>query len=218
MKIKFLASKNKEVERLINLYEDYKWFIDNAFPIILPKFFKSHYRKFGVKKYNKKLLKNIFQNNIKLIYSQKKYEKIINDIKKEWLKVEEDFWDALERLGFKSKKAFLCYISLYGPGGQFKYPNSITIRAVNKMDLKEANTNIAHEIMHLLLYKKFEKLNLKYAQIEGIVDLFFIKTEIKNIFPNYKKQTIAKHNEKLFERIINLHNPKKTHKWRHYFS
>lgn len=206
MKIKFLASKKKEVEGLINLYGNYQWFIDNAFPIILPEFFKSYYKKFGTKKYNKKPLKNIFQNKIEIIYSQKKYEKAINSIKKKWLKIEKDFFDTLEKLGLTSKKVFHCYVSLYGPGGQFKYPNSIMLRGANNKDLDEATTNIAHEILHLLLYKKTEKLNLKYEQIEGIIDLFFIETDLKNIFPYYKKQTIAKHNKKLFKKLTARNN------------
>ncbi|PJC00961.1 MAG: hypothetical protein CO073_04820, partial [Candidatus Komeilibacteria bacterium CG_4_9_14_0_8_um_filter_36_9] len=39
MKIQFLYSKNKEREKLLNIYDEYQWFIDNDFPIVLPKFY-----------------------------------------------------------------------------------------------------------------------------------------------------------------------------------
>jgi hypothetical protein len=36
MRLQFLYSKNKEKEKLLNIYDEYQWFIDNDFPIILP--------------------------------------------------------------------------------------------------------------------------------------------------------------------------------------
>ena len=44
MRLQFLYSKNKEREKLLSIYDEYQWFIDNDFPIILPKFFAKIYQ------------------------------------------------------------------------------------------------------------------------------------------------------------------------------
>jgi hypothetical protein len=79
----------------------------------------------------------------------------------------------------------------------------------NSKDIKNANETIAHEIIHLLIYNKVKKLKLNYEQTEGLVDLFFIETKLKNIFPNYKIQNIGAANKKLFYNIIKIKNSPK---------
>jgi len=58
----------------------------------------------------------------------------------------------------------------------------------------------------LAIYNKAKKLKLNYEQIEGLVDLFFIETKLKDIFPNYKIQNIGDSNKKLFYKIIKIKN------------
>jgi len=48
-----------------------------------------------------------------------------------------------------------------------------------------------------------EKLKSDYKQTEGIVDLFFKETELKDIFPDYKLQSIAEYDNKIFDKVIN---------------
>ena len=67
------------------------------------------------------------------------------------------------------------------------------MRANSKKDIKDANETIAHELIHLLIFNKVKKLKLEYEQREGMVDLFFIETKLKNLFPRYKLQSIAVH-------------------------
>ena len=95
----------------------------------------------------------------------------------------------------------MLYFFVYGPSGQFNYPDSINLRVSNIKDIKEANKTIAHELIHLLIYNKAKKLKLNYKQTEGVVDLFFIETKLKTIFPQYKSQSIAIHNKRLFKKI-----------------
>jgi len=35
--IKFITSKKRETERLVGLFNEYKWFVKNDFPIVLPR-------------------------------------------------------------------------------------------------------------------------------------------------------------------------------------
>jgi len=80
MRLQFLYSKNKEKEKLLNIYNEYQWFIDNDFPIILPKFYAKIYqnnKKLFVKKLNKELNK---------VYNKDNYQFKKETIKNNWQK------------------------------------------------------------------------------------------------------------------------------------
>ncbi|MBU4057264.1 hypothetical protein KJ695_05160 [Patescibacteria group bacterium] len=198
MKVFFLSSKEREIQKLLNIRSEYQWFLDNDFPIILPKFYEQLYQKSK----SKKDFKIGSEKELNKIYNKEIYNQKVRAVKNEWKKVETEFFCILKKYNLKIKDKYLCYVSLYGPEGQFKYPNIIDLRISKESDDREANETIAHELIHLMILKKTEKLKLDYKKIEGIVDLFFKKTELKNIFPNYKLQSIAEHNEKVFGKVI----------------
>jgi len=198
MRIQFLYSKIKEKEKLLDIYEEYQWFIDNNFPIVLPKFYAKIYQK---NRNNKKLFVNGLDIELNKIYDKNDYQRKNEEIKNNWKMIEQSFFNTLISFNFKIKNKYICYISLYGPSGQFNYPDSINLRVSNIKDIKEANETIAHELIHLLIYNKAKKLKLNYKQTEGVVDLFFTETKLKTIFPQYKSQNIAIHNKRLFKKI-----------------
>jgi len=198
MKLQFLYSKNKEKEKLLGIYDEYQWFIDNNFPIILPKFYTEIYQS------NKKLFAKKLNRELNKIYNKNIYQFKKEKVKNNWQKIEKDFFKILNTYNIKIQDKYLCYISLYGPEGQFNYPNIVNLRAANSKDVKNANDTIAHEIIHLVIYNKVKKLKLNYEQTEGLVDLFFIETKLKNIFPDYAIQNIGISDKKLFYNIITL--------------
>lgn len=198
MKLQFLYSKIKEKEKLLDIYEEYQWFVDNNFPIVVPKFYTKIYQK------NKKNKKNFVKElsiELNKKYDENDYQRKSEKIKNNWQKIEQDFFNTLKSFNFKIKDKYICYISLYGPSGQFNYPGVINLRVSNTKDIKEANKTIAHELIHLFIYNKVKRLKLNYKQIEGVVDLFFTETKLKTIFPRYKLQSIAIYNKRLFEEI-----------------
>ena len=203
MKLQFLYSKNKEKEKLLNIHDEYKWFIDYNFPIVLPKFY------FEIYQNNKKLF--VKQLNIELskIYDRNNYQIKSNIAKNNWRKIEKEFFEILNNSNLKVRDKYFCHISLYGPEGQFNYPSIVNLRVANSRDIKNVNETIAHEIIHLVIYNKVKKLKLNYEQTEGLVDLFFIETKLKDIFPNYKIQNISIRNKKLFYKIIKIKNSPK---------
>ena len=198
MKLQFLYSKIKEKEKLLDIYEQYQWFIDNGFPIVVPKFYTKIYRK---NRNNKKLFAKELNIALNKIYDKNDYQRKSEKIKNNWKKIEQSFFNILGSLNLRIKDKYICYISLYGPSGQFNYPDVINLRVNNTKDIKEANETIAHELIHLLIYNKAKKLKLNYKQTEGVVDLFFTKTKLKTIFPKYRLQSIAIHNKRLFKKI-----------------
>lgn len=201
MMLKFLYSKNKEKEKLLNIYKEYQWFIDNDFPIALPKFYAEIYNKNGN---NKKLFIKALNIELNKIYNKNDYQLKNENIKNNWQKIEPKILNVLNDFALNIKDKYICYISLYGPEGQFEYPNTINLRVGNNQDVKNANETITHELIHLLIYNKVKKLKLNYKQIEGVVDLFFTETKLKTIFPRYKLQSIGIHNKKIFQKILKI--------------
>ncbi len=200
MKLQFLYSKNKEKEKLLNIYKEYQWFTDNNFPIILPKFYVGIYQK---NKNNKKLFAKILNIELNKIYNKNDYHLKSEKVKNNWQKIENPFFNILSDFIFNIKDKYICHISLYGPEGQFKYPNIVNLRVKTNKDIKDANEIIVHELIHLLIYNKAKKLKLNYPQTEGVVDLFFTETKLKTLFPRYELQRIAIHNKKIFQKIKN---------------
>jgi len=199
MRLSFLSSKTREIQRLLNIRSEYQWFLDNDFPIVLPEFYKQLYQEIK----SKKDFKIRLEKELSKIYNKKIYDEKAGVAKSEWEKIETRFFDVLKKHNLKIKDKYLCYISLYGPEGQFKYPNVIDLRISNKSDVKQINETIAHELIHLIILRRVEKLKSDYKQTEGIVDLFFKETELKDIFSDYKLQNIAEHNNKIFDKVIN---------------
>lgn len=199
MKIQFLYSKDKEKEKLLNIYDEYQWFIDNDFPIVLPEFYAEIYKN---SKKNKKLFVRQLGIELNKIYNKNDYQLKSETVKNKWRKIEREFFEILSNFNLKVRDKYFCHISLYGPEGQFNYPNTVNLRMANSKDIKNANETIAHEVIHLLIYNKAEKLKLNYQQIEGLVDLFFVETKLKDIFPKYKIQNIGIGNKKLFYKIL----------------
>lgn len=203
MKLRFLYSQYNEKEKLLNIYDKYQWFIDNDFPIALPKFYAEIYQK---NKNNKKLFTKDLNIELNKIYDKNDYQLKNKIVKNNWRKIENNFFNISDSFNFKIKDKYFCYISLYGPEGQFKYPDIVNLRVSNNEDIKNANETIAHEIIHLVIYNKIKKLKLNYPQTEGVVDLFFTETKLKIIFPKYKIQSVSVHNQKSFRKIIKTKN------------
>ena len=84
MKLQFLYSKSKEKEKLLNIYEEYQWFIDNDFPIVLPEFYAKAYQK---NKNNKKFFARELNMELDKIYNKSDYQLKSGRIKNNWQKI-----------------------------------------------------------------------------------------------------------------------------------
>lgn len=188
--LNFIYTKTEEKKRLLDIYDEYQWFLDNNFPVILPKFYASLYKKCGG---DKKLFAREASRELDKIYASDIYRQKFFKIKDNWRGIEAEVFDALKKLKLKAENKYICNISLYGPEGQFQRPNIINLRANAKKDIRTANETIVHELIHLLIYNKVKRMKLSYEKTEGLVDSFFTKVELKRIFPRYKKQSIIKY-------------------------
>ncbi|MFA5080163.1 MAG: hypothetical protein WC472_00875 [Candidatus Paceibacterota bacterium] len=200
MKLKFTFSKEKEIDKLINIYLKYQWFIDNDFPISLPVFYDRIYKETK----NKGAFKKELIISFKEIYKRDVYLEKEKVIKENWKRAGKQVIDTLSDFKLTKKDCYFCYLSLYGPQGQYEYPDIVSLRIINENDIREANETITHELLHLLILNKVRKLKLDYETIEGLVDLFFIETKLRDIFPNYKIQSISKIDKVLFNKLFLL--------------
>jgi predicted SprT family Zn-dependent metalloprotease len=74
----------------------------------------------------------------------------------------------------------------YGCYGYYDYPDKIFVNINAKIDF--ILETIIHELIHLFVYEKSQ--NMKYQEIENLVDSIIIKSGLKNIFTKYEKQII----------------------------
>ena len=197
--MEFIYSLDDEITRLVDLGEEYQWFLDNNFPAIFPEFYDEVYKSTYGDATN---FKTKITEGLAKIYDESKYVLAAEQAKKSWATIENNFLQALVDLRLGVKPNYQCYISLYGPSGQFFYPNIINLRVVTDLDIKEININLAHEIVHLSIYQKVKELKLNYAQTEGVVDLIFTETQLKNIFPDYQLQSGVVHDKELLAKFI----------------
>lgn len=192
MKIEFVHSLEDEITRLVDLGQKYQWFLDNNFPIILPDFYDEVYE--STREDEISFQARVTEELTK-IYNPSKYAVAIAQARENWSNIEDDFPRTLNELGLEMQANYKCYISLYGPSGQFFYPNIINLRVATATDTKETNVNLAHEIIHLSIYKRVKELGLDYDQTEGVVDLIFTETKLKALFPSYQLQIGIPHDK-----------------------
>ncbi|TSC96772.1 MAG: hypothetical protein CEN88_270, partial [Candidatus Berkelbacteria bacterium Licking1014_2] len=168
MKVKFIYSQEREIERLYNLLLNYQWFVDNNFPIETPSFLK----RLG-KKGKKETCRQIKLELDKVDNKENKIQKV-KIITAKWKQAERSFFNSLEKYNLKNQKEYSCYLCNFGPQGQFQMPNIIYIRIKKKKDIREINETIAHELIHLMVYDRIK--NMDFEQKEGIIDMFFVRT------------------------------------------
>ena len=116
MKLQFLYSKNKEKEKLLSIYDEYQWFIDNDFPIVLPKFYNEVYKN---SQKNKKHFSKQLDAELNKIYHIDDYQLKSETGKSNCRKIEKEFFVILNNFNLKVRDKYFCHISLIGPEGQF---------------------------------------------------------------------------------------------------
>ena len=100
---------------------------------------------------------------------EKKTKFLVNN----WIKKEKEFFEKLKEHQKKCQKLeiqdfYICYITMYGCYGYYRYPNEIIINIAHQ-NLEFNLETVIHEIVHLSLYKK-EKAE-ESSEIEKKVDL-----------------------------------------------
>lgn len=169
----FRKSKKQDVETIIwtiKNHEKFKRFSASIYPKLPKDIIDSIIQNDNQVK-SRNLLMSYFKKNIFL--KPVNYKELVS----QWKKIEKDFFKKIKIItGVKPKKNYLCYLTTYGGGGSFNPPKTIWVR-INpkcKKDSKYFTYTIAHEITHLLLFKKNKSQTQR--KIENNIDDILIKT------------------------------------------
>lgn len=151
-----------------------------------------------------KIIRDYFEDN----YNELLYKKKTKLVEKMWASVSYDFSEALKKIGLDTDGlTYKAQITLFGPGGSYLPPDKIIIRVVNKDDMSRAVTNIAHELVHLLIEKEIiEKYGINQKEKEDIVNSLFGEIDFKKIFPDYIQPSYYKKPKKTLVDYLNEDN------------
>ena len=189
--VKFKYDSNQEIEEVLWHFSDYADFKKQGYDIILPKISVGLKKKL-ISGATDKVTIDEFKAGFSKIFSSESlvYKKTKDEVEQNWRKIETEFFNTVSDLFPNKKNTYTCYLSRYGPGGAYFPPTSISARVIweKKSELKEANEKIAHELIHLFIYKKAEVSKLCFEDIERLVDLILSKTPIANLLHNPKMQ------------------------------
>lgn len=183
MKIEFITVKNKELQNLLWEIESRKMVLGFGLKTILPpEDVILEYEELRNASGREKV-RDYFDN----IYKKEEYLEITQKISDDWRRYETGFFEALKIFNkFSIPEKIKIQITLFGPGGSYLMPDTVIIRCVTGDDIKHAVTNIAHEIIHLIIEKPIiERLQLSQKEKENLVNSIFEEEEFKKVFPKY---------------------------------
>ncbi|MFA6297303.1 MAG: hypothetical protein WC629_01945, partial [Candidatus Paceibacterota bacterium] len=159
-----------EVERVASTLKEIEWFKKNKYFLNLPE-------KFTDEIDVKKITKEDIYTAIKSEFDEKVYEEAKEHILSEWNDSMID-GDELAKLDVTPLNECRIFLTRYGVGGSYHFPNEIIINFQQKYSFGRIRT-IAHEITHLLIQTYISKYKVSHWRKERIVDLLMTKLSSK---------------------------------------
>lgn len=134
-------------------------------------------------------------------YTEEDYKIYAIKIKKEFSKIEADFFKKLQKVcGKKIKRNLKLILTKYGVGGSYALPNKI----IYNMAMQSSSVNtILHEITHLIIEPYIKKCRIQQNVKERIVDLILMSEPIA--LYNYKMQKRGQDHKKLIDPLFKKH-------------
>lgn len=131
-------------------------------------------------------------------YMEQDYKKVAAEIKKEYAKIESDFFTKLQAIfGIRIKRHFTIILTKYGVGGSYLLPNKI----IYNFKMKSSSIyTILHEITHLIIEPYIKKYSIQQNEKERIVDLILTSKPIA--LRNYKIQKRGKEHKKSIDPLF----------------
>jgi len=183
-KLTIKSDRDFEFNKVKDTLKKLDWFIAQGYVVGLPKIDLDE-------------LKNISDKNLYKLIDQEM--KTISDVVLDYIKRLEIDWEknaeetiiGLKNLiGSKIQTEYLIFLTQYGPGGGYYYPNKINIKLHPPKEGWSIGTLI-HEIIHLSIHPLIEKYQIEHWTKERLVDLISLK-----IFPGkFKLQRDPENNE-----------------------
>lgn len=165
-------SLEDEILRIKNTIKKYEWFVENRYNPDLPAEIKNKLEK----------REEVTEEDIKIAtekeYSGDKYQPKADEIIKAWKVESADFLEKLKSLGRSLPEKYFVFITTYGVGGSYGYPDNIQLN-INKVSKGGILHTIFHEMVHLAIEDLIKLHNIPHWTKERLVDLTMNK-----FFPN----------------------------------
>lgn len=121
-----------------------------------------------------------------------------------WDKVIDEASVELKKTSLQSMDIYTIYLTKYGVGGSYNYPDSVIVN-IESMYYKGLVSTVFHEIVHLMIHPWISEYNVSHWQKERIVDLSTTKFA-PQIHMNPTKPIPADITEPV-DKIFNEHYP-----------
>ena len=126
-------------------------------------------------------------------YRDHAYSEKARELEKAWEAESSDFIEKLKTLGRPLPQAYKIFLSRYGTGGSYGYPDVIQLN-LNKTSNRGPLYTAFHEMVHLTIQDLIEKYDIPHWTKERLVDLtmnkFFPDKEQLQRDPEHAEQII----------------------------
>jgi len=161
IKLNIEYSLDFEVERVTSTLKDIEWFKKNKYFLNLPENLNE---------------KDVY-SSVKSEFDEKLYEEAREHILSEWNDSMIDEKE-LAKLDVTPLSEYKLFLTRYGVGGSYHFPNEIIINFQQKYSFGRIRT-VAHEITHLFIQAYIEKYNVSHWRKERIANLLMTKLSPK---------------------------------------
>lgn len=187
LKIKF--GIDFELERVTYTFNELGWYNKQGYKVRLPN---------GI---SEKSSKDEIKDQITKEFDEKKYIDLSNKINSNFLLLQTDFTNVLKKNFDKMPDNFIIYLTNYGVGGSYDFPNKVILNYNYSRGIK----TVLHEIVHILIEDKIQKYSVEHWEKERIVDLILNSKEFKFLHYNYWQSgynDAEKYIDKLFNKYF----------------
>jgi hypothetical protein len=189
MGIKIKYGIDFELERVKYTLKKLDWYNKQGYIIKLPK---------GI---TKESTISEIKKQINIEYNERKYKIAEKKINKGYLFVQNDFSNALKKYFNNVPNNFVVYLTNYGVGGSYDFPNKI----IANLSQITGPRVIFHETIHILIEKDILKYKVEHWEKERIVDLILNSKEFGFLKYNHWQSgynSAEKYIDKLFNKYF----------------
>lgn len=156
MELKIEFGTDFEFRRVNNTLTKLKWYNSQGYKPRLPE---------GITQVSSA---GEIQNQIIKEFEEKKYKEAASQISSDFSTIKIELSKKLKEIFSKNiPETFFIYLTNYGVGGSYNFPNIVIFNINNKKGFK----TIVHEIIHLLIENQIQKYKIQHWEKERIVDL-----------------------------------------------
>lgn len=160
----FHYSVDTEISRVRNTVRKYRWFQENGYQPRLPQDIKVHLDN------GADISDEEIRSAVEAEYKDQAYSEKAQELTEAWETESDDFLEKLKTLGRPLPKAYNIFLSTYGTGGSYGYPDTIQLN-LNNASSRGVLYVTFHEIVHLAIQDLIEKYNIPHWTKERLVDL-----------------------------------------------